>query len=178
MKHGLIVCIAVMWAATTVWAQAPATAPVNPLSAATKSMYEMARDNIIKSAEKMAEADYSFRPVETVMTFRQLLIHVAEANVMVAGNATTEVKPKVTADKEKATKAEVIAALKASFAFTDKLYDGLTDTRALELVDMWKTKRPVAYVLSFNVVHSYEHYGNLVTYMRIKGLVPPSSEKK
>jgi uncharacterized damage-inducible protein DinB len=177
MKYGTVLSLVFLLLVAAVWAQSPA--PVsNPLSAATKSMYEMARNNILKSAEKMAEGDYSFRPVETVMTFRQLLIHVAEANVMVAGNATAEEKPKVTADKEKATKAEVIAALKASFAFTDKLYDGLTDARALELVDMWKTKRPVAYVLSFNVVHNYEHYGNLVTYMRIKGLVPPSSEKR
>jgi hypothetical protein len=164
---------------SVVWAQDPAfVAPTNPLSASTKSMYEMTRNHILKSAEKMAEADYSFRPVDTVMTFRQLLIHIAEGNIMVAGNTFAGEKPKITADKEKATKADVIAALNTSFSFTDKLYNDMTDVKAMELINMWGTKRPAVYALSFNVVHNYEHYGNLVTYMRMKGLVPPSSEKR
>ncbi len=179
MKSWFVTGMLVLLTISVVWAQAPApAAPVNPLSASALSMYTMARDNILKSAEKMAEADYSFRPVDTVMTFRQLLIHIAEGNIMVAGNATTDAKPKVSVDKEKGTKEEVIAALRTSFGFTDKLYEGMTDARALEMIDMWKAKRPVIHALTFNVVHNYEHYGNLVTYMRIKGLVPPSSERR
>ena len=79
----------------------------------------------------------------------------------------------------KTSKADLIAALKTAFAYCDKAYDGMTDASGGQIVKLFGTgtDTPKLGVLNFNNVHNMEHYGNLVTYMRIKGIVPPTSEQ-
>ena len=80
-------------------------------------------------------------------------------------------------EKSAKTKAEIVAALKDAFAYCDAGYAKLTDASAVELVSAFGQKATRIGILDFNITHTYEHYGNLVTYMRIKGIVPPSSER-
>jgi uncharacterized damage-inducible protein DinB len=75
------------------------------------------------------------------------------------------------------TKAELVAALAKAVAYCDEVYGAMTDEKALALVKAGRTDMPAAALLFRNVSHTNEHYGNLVTYMRIKGLVPPSTER-
>ena len=148
----------------------------DPLSAGAKNLYTMAKNNVLKSAEEMPETDYSFKPTDGVRTFGQLVGHVADGQYefcsSVVGDKTEA--PKV--EKTKTTKADLIAGLKTAFAYCDKAYDTLTDAQAAGTVKFFNRDMAKLTVLSFNTAHTDEHYGNMVTYLRMKGLVPPSSK--
>lgn len=167
--------VAVSAAAQTI--APPAAPPADPLSAATKSAHDGVRGNILKSAEQMPEADYAFKPTPEVRSFGALIGHIANANYMICAAAVGE-KPPSPGDieKTKTTKAELVQALQDAFAYCDKIYGSMTDSKAMELVSFFRQSQPRASVLAFNTSHNNEHYGNLVTYMRLKGMVPPSSQ--
>ena len=150
----------------------------NPLSASTKGLYTMAKNNITRAAEKMPEENYAFKATPEVRSFGQLLGHVADANYMFCSAALGEAAPVKGIEKEKTTKADLVPALKDSFTYCDKAYDGMTDAAATQKMKFFNSERPKLGILDFNVVHDYEHYGNLVTYLRLKGIVPPSSEPR
>ena len=150
----------------------------NPLSANTKGLYSMAKNNVTRAAEKMPEDNFAFKPVPEVRSFGQLLGHIADSNYTFCSAALGEAAPPHAVEKEKTTKADLVQALKESFTYCDKAYDTLTDAAAAQKVKFFGSERPRLGVLDFNVVHDYEHYGNLVTYLRLKGIVPPSSEPR
>lgn len=150
----------------------------NPLSAGTKGLYTMAKTNLVRAAEKMPEENYAFKPSPDVRSFGQLVGHVADASYMFCSAVLGEQPPVRGIEKGKTTKADLVQALKDGFAYCDKAYDGMTDAKAADKVKFFGSERPALNVLDFNVVHDYEHYGNMVTYLRIKGIVPPSSEPR
>jgi uncharacterized damage-inducible protein DinB len=143
----------------------------NPLSTEAKQAYTEVKNDILKSAEKMPEENYGFKPAPRVRTFGQILGHIAEEQYFYCGAVKGEQKA-VDLEKIMTSKAELIAALQDSFAYCDAVYDGLTDATAVQMV-----KRGTKLKLLWgNTVHNNSHYGNLVTYLRIKGIVPPSTE--
>jgi uncharacterized damage-inducible protein DinB len=150
----------------------------NPLSTNSKTMYTGVKNNIVRAAEKMPEENYSFKPVPEVRSFGQLIGHIADAQYLFCSAALGEKNPGPGIEKSKSSKAELTEALKTAFAYCDKAYDGMTDADAANMVTFFGGQRPKLGVLDFNVSHNNEHYGNIVTYMRIKGLVPPSSERR
>lgn len=149
----------------------------DPMSKETKGLYTNVKNNILKSAEKMPESNYAFKPSPDVRSYVAVLGHVADSQYFFCGAAKGESKDS-NVEKEVTTKAGVIEALKASFAYCDAAYDGLTDAGGAAMMKFGKTERSKSGILNFNVAHDFEHYGNLVTYLRIKGIVPPSSEKQ
>jgi uncharacterized damage-inducible protein DinB len=153
-------------------------APADPLSAGQKMLYTMAKNNLIRAAEKMPEENYSFKPVPEVRSFGQILGHVADAQYAFCSAALGEKNPGLNIEKSKTTKADLVQALKEAFAYADKAYDGLTDAQASQIIKVFGRDQAKLTALAFNTVHNMEHYGNLVTYLRIKGLVPPSSEPR
>jgi len=155
------------------FAQTPAA---NPLTAGIKTIYGMTKNDVLKSAEEMPEENYSFRPVSTVRTFGQLVAHVADAQYEFCGPVSGDGTKSPDVEKNKTSKADLIAALKVAFAYCDKTYEGMTDAQAADMIQFFGRSTKLA-VLSFNNAHNMEHYGNMVTYLRIKGLVPPSSKK-
>lgn len=156
-----------------------AQAADNPLSAAVKMQYGMAKGNLVKAADKMPEADYSFKPTDSVRSFGQVIGHVANANYMFCSSAAGEKSPQsANIEKTKTTKADLVQALKDSYAYCDKVYDAMTDATAVETVKLFGNELPKLGVLTFNNMHDFEHYGNVVTYLRIKNIVPPSSEPR
>ncbi len=143
--------------------------------AAVKPLYERLREVYVRSAEVMPESNYGFKPVDQVRTFGQLLGHVANENYLFCANAKGEANPN-SADFEQTTaKAAMIQALRASFAYCDPAYS-MTDAKAQETTRFFGQQGSRLWVLIFNVTHDSEHYGNIVTYLRLKGLVPPSSQ--
>ena len=76
----------------------------------------------------------------------------------------------------KTSKADLAAALKQSFDYCDPVYDSMTDTTGAQMVKMFGHETSKLGVLNFNIAHSNEMYGQMVVYMRLKGIVPPSSE--
>lgn len=150
----------------------------NPISAGQKAQYTSVKNNILRSAEKMPEADYAFKPTPEVRNFGQLLAHVADANYMICSIASGKTNPAPGVEKTKTTKADIVQALKESFAYCDPVYDGMTDAQGVEIVKMFGSQVAKLTALSANTGHDMEHYGNIVTYLRMKGIVPPSSERR
>jgi len=112
-----------------------------------------------------------------VRTYGQIIGHLADAQYLFCSTASGEKNPGLNIEKSKTSKADLVAALEAGFAYCDKVYDAMTDSAATQTVKFFGNDLPKFAVLSINIGHNMEHYGNLVTYMRIKGIVPPTSEQ-
>ncbi len=156
---------------------APAAAVANGAITGLKFPWNRVKDILVRAAEKMPEENYGFKPSPDVRSFGQLVGHVADANFMFAAMAAGEKPTSRDIEKTKTSKADLVAALKESVAACDKVFT-MTDAElsvATTLFGMSTTRFAVVGLL---IGHDWEHYGNLVTYMRIKGLVPPSSEPR
>ena len=153
-----------------------AQAQNNPLSAELKRFYEGSKTNLTRSAEQVPEADYSFKPAPTVRDFGGGVGHAAEVQMEICGSAKGEHPANPAAGKT--SKADLIAALKASFDYCDAIYDSMTDATLSQTVKMFGRDVSKQGALYFNVIHNNETYGTMVPYMRIKGMVPPSSQPR
>ena len=153
-------------------------AKMHPAAAeAIKPLYDQFKSWIIATAEQVPEADYGYRPTESVRSIGQLVGHVANANYMFCSQGGAGANPsKADIEKTVTAKAELVAALKAAFAYCDAAY-ALPDQQLTGEVELFGMKGSKLWVLNFNAVHNAEHYGNLVTYLRMKGMVPPSSQR-
>jgi uncharacterized damage-inducible protein DinB len=162
----------------------PVTA--NPISTWLRGAYTGNRNNIVRSAEKMPEENYGMRPgpQEEVRTFGQQVGHVARYNYLWCSQAKGEKNPSTGTDLEKLpTKAELLKALNDAFAYCDGVYAALTDTSGLEVIDITQesgrqTRNMRIALLIQNYGHNNEIYGNIVTYLRMKSIVPSSSEPR
>jgi len=152
---------------------AQAQAPPS-VAATAKAAYGRIKTNYIKAAEKMPEENYSFKPADGVETFGQRVAHIADPQM--ATCSTLNGERKMGAAKSKTAKADLVAALKESFEACDKAFDALTDANALEAVSAGRGQQPRIAVLYGLIVHANEVYGAMGVYMRLKGIVPPSSE--
>jgi uncharacterized damage-inducible protein DinB len=148
----------------------------NPLSKEARSDYTIVKNLVIRAAEKVPEAGYSFKPVPEVRSFGQLIGHITDDQYRYCSAVRGENK---TSQFEKAPrpKAEMVAALKSAFAYCDTAYEGLVDASATENVVFSGRTVPKLSVFTLHAGHAWEHYGNAVVYMRLQGVVPPSSEK-
>ena len=149
---------------------------LNPLSDDVRKAYASVRNNILRSAEKMPAENYDFRPAPRVRTFGQLLGHVAQEQYLFFCGPVKGEQKAVDVEKTKSTKADLLPALKASFAYCDSAYNEITDASAKDMVNIGGNRSMKLLLLWMNVVHDQSHYGNIVTYLRIKGIVPPSTE--
>ena len=152
--------------------------PANPLVTVSKNMYGISKGDILGSVDKIPEDMWSFQPVSTVRTVAQLFAHVADAQYEFCGIVAEGKGPSKGIEKTAKTKAEIVPALKEAFAYCDNAYTKLTDAGAAEMVTFFGMRITKLGAMDFNIAHNMEHYGNLVTYMRIKGIVPPSSEPR
>ena len=158
---------------------APAAAVVaqeNPLTAYNKQVYGGVKAILLGSAEKMPEEKYGFRPTDSVRSFGEIVGHAADAQYLFCSIVLEETNPAPQVEETKTSKAELVAALEEAFAYCDTAYDGMTETSATELVTFRGGDSPKLGVLQVNLVHTMLHYGNLVTYMRMNDVVPPTSE--
>ena len=133
---------------------------------------------IERAAEKMPEEEYAFKPDPASRSFGQILGHIADADYLFCSTILGESSPSPGVEKSKTTKAELRAALHDAFTYCNRAYDALTDAGANETVKAFGQERNKLGALWFNASHNLEHYGNLVVYMRLKGIVPPSSDPK
>ena len=176
MKTRICRAVAVVALSASAGAQA-----ANPISQAIRDEWNGAKRNVLRSATAMPDAKFGFKPVDTVRSYGQILAHVAGASYVYCSAARGEKSPHEEDDFEKTakTKAEIIKVLNDSNAYCDAAYKALTDRSAAEVVPgaFGGNDSGRASPLMRNVGHLNEHYGNLVTYFRIKGMVPPSSRR-
>ena len=147
----------------------------DPFSAEVKQMYDHVKNNLTKMAEKMPEESYSFKPTAETRTFGQIVGHVADAQARTC--STVNGTPKSLNAASKTAKAELVATLKESFSLCDQAFDSLTDANALEtFILQGQHHSKVGLLIMAIVSHSNEEYGYMAVYLRLKGIVPPSSE--
>lgn len=149
-------------------AQNQATAALGPLYGAVKGY-------ITKAAEQMSVENYAFKPTPEIRSFGQLVGHVANSTYAICSTAKGEKDPN-TADNEKVTdKTALVTALKAAFAYCDNAFT-MPDAKFTGTAQLFGMTMTRMGWLMLEVTHANEHYGNMVTYFRLKGLVPPSSQ--
>ena len=177
-KRLCILLIALAAAPVALHPQEPQAAPSNPISASEKGFYTLVSGDVIAAAEKMPEQNYSFKPTPDVRSFGQLVGHVADAQYGLCSMATGETNPMKEIEKTKTSKADLVTALKDAVAYCNKAYAGMTDAQGSQMVKLMNYDVARLAVLSVNTAHTDEHYGNMVTYLRLKGIVSPTSEKR
>jgi len=154
---------------------APATASAQVVST-LNPLYQSVKGYIVKSAEEMPAESYSFKPIATVRSFGEIVGHLANENYLMCSTAKGEKNPRDGEDFEKTTdKAALVKALKDAIAYCDPLY-GMPDSAFRGEAELFGMKMGKLAILGANITHNNEHYGNFVTYLRMKGLVPPSSQ--
>ncbi|HSP14751.1 MAG TPA: DinB family protein [Thermoanaerobaculia bacterium] len=156
---------------------AVASAEDRPLNAFNQMAYGHLKEILLRSAEKMPEESYAFKPTPAVRSYGQILGHVADAQYIFCSTVLGEKNPGLKIEQTRTSKADLIGALKDAFAYCDKAHDGMTDASAIQTVKMFGQDLRKVDVLTANNMHTIEHYGNLVTYMRLKNVVPPTSEQ-
>ena len=152
---------------------------VLPCAAQNKALAGMHREftaaktSVLKAANKAPEDIYGFRPTPEVFTLRRMFLHIAGASYSIcssaAGKPGTAPKVDVTAETPKA---EVIAKLNAAFAYCEDVFANSNDATLAETVPTSGGPREKSYYFSHLLGHTFLHYGNVVTYMRIKGMSP------
>ena len=142
----------------------------NPLTKTLSIFRSNMQDKIMKSAEAMPEAKYSYRPAKDVRSFGEIVTHVADISYILCSNAKGEANP--VKDTVTGSKAKIVAYLKGSFDYCDGVYEGFKDGRLNDPADFWGSKTNMMFILTQVGNHDALHYGNLVTYLRINGLVP------
>ena len=159
-----------------------------PTSDAFRYLYALAKKNIVGGAEKMPEADYPYQPTPEVRSFGQLVAHIADTQYLFCSSIRNESNPNGedlgpgdpsdAIEQSKSAKADLVAALRAVFAYCDPVFEGLEDAQWGDQVALVGNERAKASPLMLTLVHLWEHYGNMVTYLRLRGIVPPSSESR
>ena len=145
--------------------------------AALRSNWHSVIENITAAATELTESEYAYRPVATVRTFGELIGHIAGAQNLMCAAALGDPQPAEDAVERAAkTKAALVAALKASTEYCAKAYaiGAATGAMTAELFGQPSTR---VGALALNAVHDGEHYGNIITYLRMMGKVPPSSRR-
>lgn len=147
----------------------------SPLISSSQFVYGIAKTDVLKSADKIPEEIWSFRPTPEVRTIAQLFAHIADGQYEFCSAADGKQVDKGI-EKSAKTKTEIVAAIKEAFAYCDGVYAKMTNASAAETQTFFGMKATRLGLMDFNTAHTMEHYGNLVTYMRLKSIVPPSSE--
>jgi uncharacterized damage-inducible protein DinB len=170
MKRVVMCCF--LWGAAVVLAGVPVRAADN-FAGPLKAQWENIRNNIVKSVEAVPEDKYDYRPVPGVRSFRELFLHIADENYFFMGRVSGE---KAGASGTPKTRAEIVKALNDSYDYGAKILDGMTDEKAVEMVPGPGGRQMQRWAIALaNIADNMDHYGNLVVYMRLNGIVPPSS---
>lgn len=152
--------------------------PAAPRTASdeVRADYRTVKDYVIRAAEKMPAADYGFKPTPQVRTFAQQIAHIADDQYNLCAPAKGETRQAAyrAIETSLSDKDPLVAALRGAFAYCDAAYDTLTDASGAQMTADGRRTR--FGMLNWNLWHTWEHYGNLVVYLRLRGLVPPSSE--
>lgn len=150
----------------------------DPHLAFSKNVLDTAKALVKRAAAKMPEDKYAFRPSSDVRTFGETVAHIADSQVLLCTLAR-DGKPAASPNYEKnaSSKAAALAALDEAFALCDQMVASLTAASSVEMVNFFGQKAPRSGVIYRSTGHMFQHYGNLSTYLRMNGLVPPTSER-
>jgi uncharacterized damage-inducible protein DinB len=147
-----------------------------PFIGELKQFYTIRKGDLLKAADRMPAEDYDFKPTPQVRTFAQLLAHVIDAQMGFCSAARGQ--PRKIDAASKTSKADLVAALKASFDECDSAFALMTDATGAEMIKAGGGERSKLGTLLYATLHDHEEYGYLAMYLRLKGLVPPSTDSR
>ena len=173
MKRVALLLVAFVVAVPTL-AQEMMPGPGAGALATMKANVTFVQNFIVQAAEEVPEGEYAFKPTPEVRSLGQIFAHVADANYLICSTALGEDNPSPGVEKNMTAKTDIVAALKAAFEYCDKAFSMADEDTGAE-VELFGQKQTRLSALLLDVTHNWEHYGNIVTYMRMKGHVPPSS---
>jgi uncharacterized damage-inducible protein DinB len=148
----------------------------NPFAGELKQFYTVRKGDLLKAADRMPAEEYNFRPIPDVRTFAQLLAHIIDAQVGFCSSVKGE--PRKVNAASKTAKADLVALLKESFDECDSAFESMTPENAAKMIKSGNTERSKLGVLLYATLHDNEEYGYLAMYLRLKGLVPPSTDSR
>jgi uncharacterized damage-inducible protein DinB len=150
----------------------------DPVMQSVRPHYERVKQYILASADQMSEDDLAFGPTAEVRSALAILGHIADSQHFFCSAALGESSPHETQiERDETRPAGMVQALRDSFTYCDQAY-AQGDEEVLQPLDAFGGNRPRLSQLVLNTAHNWEHYGNLVTYMRLRGKVPPSSQPR
>jgi hypothetical protein len=175
-----VAAAALLLPATAFAQQAPAPPQTYTLAATLVRTYQNLQRNLTEAAEKMPEADYAFKPTAEVRPFGQLIAHVALSQFGTCGALKGDPAPPHKEDKEEATrtKAELIALLKGSTEYCNPVLTTLKDDDLTVLGKSGGNQIAKGLALTGTNTHGNEMYGTIAVYLRLKGIVPPTTERQ
>ena len=156
----------------------PAEAAANPVVWSAKMLYQRDAKNMIAAAEEMPESKYSYHPTPDQWTFGKLVAHVAQSNGGLCGALSGTTAPAAAHVSDTASKADLVAGLKASFDFCGPVLDGLTDAKLAGTVSLFHRTMPRSMALMLLPVDLADHYSQMAGYLRLNGMLPPSAQPR
>src|SRR5271154_1669749 len=171
MSKRTVVMMAALLTAGCAFAQTP-----NPFIGELEQFYTIRKGDLLKAADRMPAEDYGFKPTPDVRTFGQLLAHVIDAQMGFCSSVKGE--PRKLNAASKTSKTDLVAALKESFDECDSAFDLMTPETAGKMIKSGNTERSKLGVLLYATLHDTEEYGYMAMYLRLKGLVPPSTDSR
>ncbi len=165
----------VLFLAAVLVAGMQTAAAQNPIIEELRKQWEATGDKIVTIAEAVPEAKYDFKATPEVRSFRDILVHLASENYMFMGFASGTGSPVDRSSlNDLQSRAEILQAISESYDYGAKVLADLNDQKLLDMVPFMRGRqvsRLVAIIGNFKDNH--EHYGQLVVYLRVNGIVPP-----
>ncbi len=152
----------------------PVAAQDNPMANEARQSWGRTMSNVIAAAEKMPEENYSFKPAPESQSFRDLVAHTADSAMGTCTAYSGERKAAGAASMQ--AKADLVAALKAAGAACEAAYGSFTDAKATEMIAGRGGQNSRIGYLYRNTIHIEHEYAQMAVHLRLKGVVPPSSE--
>jgi uncharacterized damage-inducible protein DinB len=135
-----------------------------------------AHNYVLRSAQMVPDSVLGFKPTPVVRSIGQIAGHVAASEMSYCAAVLGEpAQDEDALEKKATTKAAIVALLNDSQKYCERAY-AISDADAAKTIKIFGRDRTRLYGLVENATHDWEHYGNLITYLRIKGMVPPSSQ--
>jgi uncharacterized damage-inducible protein DinB len=141
-------------------------------------LYQRDAKNMIAAAEEMPQDKYSYHPTADQWTFGKLVSHIAQSNGGLCGALSGTTAPAAVHVSDTASKAELVAGLKASFDFCGPVLDGLTDAKLGETITVFHRTMPRAMALLILPADLADHYSQMAAYLRLNGMLPPSAQPR
>jgi uncharacterized damage-inducible protein DinB len=191
MKFKNLAVLSIVLAGIGLWAtprlQAQTTADTTSAATAAPAqvldqLLSMVENDMVPLVEAMPADKFNFAPTngnfKGVRTFAQQVQHVTVANYYMFGSAASIKPPDMQAIKNMKTKEQLVQGLKDSFAFGHKAIATLNSQNALDTVKPVDGIPTRAGIMAFAIIHMNDHFGQMVEYLRMNGIVPPSSRPK
>jgi len=168
-----VVVVALSILGTAAAAAAQPSFPPTSFLTPTKATWESTRNLVIGIVEVMPEDKYDFKPTPAVRTFRDNVIHLVAENYLFFGRVAGENLGNPAQNLK--SRDELLKALRESYDYGAKVWAGLTEEKALEMIEVRGQKVQRWSAILGAIQDNMNHYGNLVVYIRLNGLVPPRS---